>query len=216
MAIRQAFFDLNGTLFDPSVLAEPLDEGFDALPAQILADAVLLAMAETVTGGYRDFGELMSDAAKRQLALLGVEDRLEEVMGAARRMRPFPEARSAVERLRSAGVAAGVLTNSAAKTARSLIAGSGLELGPIVGTDEVRAFKPHPRVYRHAVEVVGAAPEEVVLITAHGWDALGAKRAGLKAAWLSRTERVPMLGGEAPDFETADLRDAANQIATRA
>ncbi len=195
MRLQQVYFDLNGTLFDPSVIGEALGgTGSERLVEEIMGDTVLSAMAETLGGSYRDFSELLRAAATRRLALAGRPDLVDEVTSAARRMRPFPDAEEAVERLRAAEIGAGVLTNSSTETARSLLAGSGLELDPVIGTDQAKAFKPDPRVYRRAVEASGHAAEEVALITAHGWDAIGAKRAGLRAAWVSRKERLPLAG----------------------
>jgi hypothetical protein len=72
VAIRQVYFDLNGTLFDPSVMAEPIGgAGADDLVEEILGEAVLLAMAETLSGSYRDFAELLRAATFRRLALAG-------------------------------------------------------------------------------------------------------------------------------------------------
>jgi 2-haloacid dehalogenase len=213
MRVKQAYFDLNGTLFDPSAMGEPLaGDGSERLVDEILGDAVLAAMVETLSGSYRDFSELLRVAAGRRLALAGKPDLVDEVIAAAREMRPFPEAPEAVERLRSAGIGAGVLTNSSTETARSLLAEAGLELDPVVGTDQVRTFKPDPRIYLGAVDACGYATEEVALITAHGWDAIGAKRAGLQAAWVSRRERVRLELAPEPDFEASDLATAAERI----
>jgi 2-haloacid dehalogenase len=213
--IKHVLFDLNGTLFDPVAIAEPLGDQVSAgtLVDEILGDAVLFAMAETLSGGYRDFSELLRAAAARRLALAGEPDRVEDIVSAAGRMEPFPEAEAAIESLRSAGIGAGVLTNSSTATAKALVAGAGLDLEPVVGTDQIRAFKPDPRVYARGVEAVGASPAEVALITAHGWDALGAKRAGLTAVWISRKERVAIGLDQAVGVQAADLVGAAEWIA---
>jgi 2-haloacid dehalogenase len=213
VAVRQAYFDLNGTLFDPSAMAEPLggEEGSDVVN-EILGDAVLLAMVETVTGSYRDFAELLRAAAARQLTLAGLEGRLDELASAAQRMRPFPDAAEAIATLRSAGLEVGVLTNSSTDSAESLVSRSGLGLDPIVGTDQVRAFKPDRRVYERGAEAAGCSVEEVALITAHGWDAIGAKRAGMLAAWVARKERLRPRIDPAPDLETETLLEAARRI----
>jgi 2-haloacid dehalogenase len=213
MRLQQVYFDLDGTLFDPSAMAEPLGGGgAEQLVEEILGDTVLSAMAHTLSGAYRDFSELLHAAVARRLALAARSNLVDEVTSAVERMRPFPEAEEAVETLRSAGIGAGVLTNSSTQTARLLLAGSGLELDPVVGTDQVRAFKPDPRVYLRSADVSGHATEEVALITVHGWDALGARRAGLRAAWVSRKERVRMQVGPEPDFEAGDVAEAAARI----
>jgi 2-haloacid dehalogenase len=213
MRIQQVYFDLNGTLFDPSVMKEPLGaEGSEQWVEGIFGDTILAAMAETLSGSYRDFSKLMRAAATRRLTLAGRPDLVDEVMSAARGMPPFPDAEEAVETLRAAEIGVGVLTNSSTETARSLLAAAGLELHPVIGSDQVKAFKPDPRVYQRAVEASGHPAEEVGLVAAHSWDVIGAKRAGLQAAWVSRGERLRLELPPEPDFSGSDLADVAEQI----
>ncbi|MGH2985849.1 MAG: haloacid dehalogenase type II [Solirubrobacterales bacterium] len=217
MAPTRALFDLNGTLFDPSPMAEPLPREADGarFVQDVLDDAVLLAAVETITGSFRDFAELLRAAAARHLSAFGEPEMLDAVMEASKRMPPFPEASVAIEALRSAGVQVGILTNSSRDAACSLLSRAGLELEPVVGTDDVGAFKPDRRVYERGVEATNARPSDVVLVTAHWWDALGAKRAGLRAAWISRNEAVRVKVEPSPDYEAGDLAEIAGQIAAR-
>lgn len=209
-----AFFDLNGTLFDPAPLAEPL-EGDREFAAAVLDDAVRLAMIATVTDSYCDFSVLLEAAVRGRLAHSGREELTEQVLAGAKRMRPFADAAEAVGVLRAAGLGIGVLTNSSAATARELVMASGLELEPILGTEPVRVFKPDRRVYAQAVEAVGGRTDDVILITAHWWDALGAKRAGLRAGWVSRREDTRPAIDPAPDHRAPDLTGLALAIAER-
>jgi 2-haloacid dehalogenase len=91
----------------------------------------------------------------------------------------------------------GVLTNSTGQGADAALAAARLRerFEVVIGSDEVQKFKPHPRVYEHAVERLQADPGEIALIAAHGWDVMGAMRVGLRRAWLARSERclVPVL-----------------------
>lgn len=216
MAPSHALFDLNGTLFDPSVMAEalPADANGEGFVDAVLGDAVLLGVVETITGSFRDFAELLRTAAARRLRAIEAEGALEAVIQASQLMRPFPGAGEAVERLRVAGIGVGVLTNSSGETARSLLSRTGFELDPVIGTDEVGAFKPDPRVYRRGAERVDVDPGEVVLVTAHWWDAVGAKRAGMQAAWISRREGFRLEVEPAPDYEAGDLAEIARLIAS--
>lgn len=211
---EHVFFDLNGTLFDASVMAEPVGAGPDFVDA-ILGDAVVLAMVATITEFPTEFAKLVEAAARRQLEIIGKGERLSEVVAAAGRMRPFPDAAEAIGTLRAAGFGVGVLTNSSTATAEALIAATDLELDPIIGTDQVRAFKPDRRVYERALEVVGSTAAETFLISAHWWDAIGAKRAGLRTGWISREEALRPAIGPAPDHEAEDLATIAGAIVQR-
>ena len=45
-------------------------------------------------------------------------------------------------------------------------------------------------MYLWAAGICDVAPDRMALVAAHGWDVLGAQRAGLTGAWFPRSERV--------------------------
>jgi 2-haloacid dehalogenase len=218
LRVRWVLFDLNGTLLDPSGIAEPLGGG-DAerrLVAEAFRDALLLTMADTLSGGaYRPLPDYLRATLERVLRAggrdLGV---LDAAMRRAAAMDPFPEAESALSTLHGAGLHVGVLTNSTAKAADAALAAAGLRerFEMVIGSDEVQRFKPHPHVYEHAVERVNVDPGEIALVAAHGWDVMGAMRAGLRGAWVARSERwlVPVV--PEPDVRGEDLEEVARAI----
>jgi beta-phosphoglucomutase-like phosphatase (HAD superfamily) len=74
-----------------------------------------------------------------------------------------------------------------------------------VGADEVQVYKPHPRVYEHALHRAGCEAGEAMMVASHWWDLLGASRAGLRIAFVARHERelpstVPRPVASGPDL----------------
>ena len=54
---------------------------------------------------------------------------------------------------------------------------------------ETRKFKPVPIVYRSLAETDGKGPDEmgeIWLVTSNPFDVVGARAAGMKAAWVDR------------------------------
>lgn len=207
-------FDLNGTLLDPAAMAAPLGapSGFGE---RILDDAVAQAAAGTMTGIYRPLSEYLRAAIDRRVELEGLDpEGIDGALEAARAMPPFPDAHGALRRLRDAGLRTGVLTNSAGEVAEAALdaAGLGELLDLVVGSDEVEAYKPDPRVYANGAARAGAAPGEVVLVAAHWWDVMGAKRAGMRTGWVGRRERVLLSSVPEPDFSGEDLASVAASI----
>jgi HAD superfamily hydrolase (TIGR01549 family) len=73
-------------------------------------------------------------------------------------------------------------------------------------SEVVQAYKPDPRVFRHAVERLGLLPHEVLHVgDSDVDDVLGAKAAGLRVAWVNRDGRSLRPDVPAPDFEIPDL-----------
>jgi 2-haloacid dehalogenase len=52
----------------------------------------------------------------------------------------------------------------------------------------------------------------MALVAAHGWDVLGAQRAGLTGAWFPRSERTYPAAYEPPHVQAADLRGAVEAL----
>lgn len=49
-----------------------------------------------------------------------------------------------------------------------------------------KRFKPHPRAYEAFSEEAGVKSHDIVLVTIHKWDVVGAKRAGWRVVWVDR------------------------------
>ncbi len=183
VSMEWVFFDLNGTLLDPSGMAQELGGGDEErrLVQGAFQEALLHAMADTLSGGYRPLSEHLRAALDRWLFVSGHETKaLEPMMRRADAMDPFPDAEQALKRLGDAGLHVAVLTNSSAQSARSSLERAGLLDGvaAVIGSEEVRVYKPHPMVYRHGVEHVGVAPEKCYMVAAHGWDLMGLRKSG--------------------------------------
>jgi 2-haloacid dehalogenase len=215
-------FDLNGTLLDPRPVGErlPVADG-GALVLAVLHDAVVQAMADTLTGEYRPFAGYVAGALARQTRLAGLdldERQLDAVARAMGRMPPFADSADALSILRDAGLRVGVLTNSARGGALDALEQAGLAFAVerVIASDAARAYKPAPVVYRTALAELGVAPADATLVSAHWWDVTGAKRAGMRTAWISAKERILLPGTPEPDVQAPDLRAAAQAIARQA
>jgi 2-haloacid dehalogenase len=220
LPLRWVLFDLNGTLVDPAVLAQPLGDhaADEALVLKAFEDAIQQAMVLTLTdaAGEAAFAELIGAGLRRRLAMAGRDPALAEpALGLLGSMPAFIDAPAALETLRSVGLRLGVLTQSAPEAADSVLRFAGLRdrIELIVSAADAGAYKPDPRPYRLAVERTGAAAEEVALVAAHWWDVAGAKRAGLRTGWVARVDLVLPETVPEPDARGRDLAEVADALA---
>ncbi len=143
-----------------------------------------------------------------------VDEKLPARLG---RAKPYDDAAEALDRLAEAGIPAYVLTNGAAADTCELL-GKGRLLTRFVdvfSVEDVRRYKPDPAPYAHAARGIGRPPQELVFVSAHGWDIVGARSAGLETVWVDRNEREWMLPVPVPELRAADLVSAAELIVTR-
>jgi len=75
-------------------------------------------------------------------------------------------------------------------------------------SESVGAYKPHRRVFEHALERLGLTPHDVLHVGDSDVDDVkGANEAGLRVAWVNRDGRRRRPGVPAPDFEIRDLSE---------
>jgi 2-haloacid dehalogenase len=218
MALRWVLFDLNGTLVDTAVMAQPLgDSGADEdLVGHAVDDAIQLAMVVTLTGREASFTDLVRAGLRRRLRLAGRDpSAADDAIGLMGAMPAFIDAPAALEQLRGIGLRLGVLTQSDASAADGVLRFAGLRdrIEVVVSAPESGAFKPDPRPYRMALERLGATGEETALVAAHWWDVAGAKAAGLRTGWVARSDLVLPDEVPEPDVGGRDLLEVAEGLA---
>ena len=214
--MAHVLFDVNGTLLDPRALTASWEGAPAGLGLSVLDQTVLQSMVDTLTGEFRPFTEYIRAALAHRAELLGLgDDAVEAGMSAAAALPPYPDAADGLARLRVAGHTVSAVTNSAADAARSALDAAGLleHMHAVVGADAVGAYKPDPRVYRNALDVLGLQAGETWFVAGHWWDVAGAKRGGMRTAWIARDEGVLLPSAPEPDVRAADLREAAEAIA---
>jgi 2-haloacid dehalogenase len=201
-AVAWAVFDLNGTLLDISAVGDDL-----------LHEALFAAMTLNHVGEYRPLPELLAAAASRRHAALGGPP-VAEVKAALAAMPAYPEAPAALDRLAAAGLRLAVLTNSPTERAEAGLRSAGLRdrFERVIGTDQVGAFKPDGRVYRHGLAALGAEPADATMVAAHWWDLRGAREVGMRVAWVARGEGALSSLLPDPDARGADLLEVAEAI----
>jgi len=121
-----------------------------------------------------------------------------------------PEYASVVERL-ARRYRMGLLSNfDDARTGREILADTGVaeHFEVVVISAEVDVRKPNPAIFRHLLERLRLAPEEVLFVgdTAHE-DVAGARGAGIPVVWLSENQGEIPPGVAAPDYTIRNLTE---------
>jgi 2-haloacid dehalogenase len=206
-------FDLNGTLTDPKVIGAVWQA--PELGVAVLAAAVQSAMVDAILGTSRAFSVHIEAALRDQVGRRGLEPaRIDEALEAAGALPAYPDTSPGLDALAGAGHRLAVLTNSGADAGRRTLQTVGLvdRFERILGVDGVGSFKPHPAVYRYALDELGCDAEAVTFVSAHDWDLAGAAHAGMRTAFVMRDE--PWASAyPRPDIEAADLSGIAVALA---
>lgn len=208
---RALLFDVFGTLVDwrGSLLDEAAyvgtAAGVDADWAGVVDDwrRAYQPALDRVRGGaaWRDLDalqrETLAEVLDRHRVALPVEHR-ETLVQAWRRLRPWPDTRPGLDRLRTRFRTA-TLSNGHVALLVDLFRFADLRVDAVLSAQLTDSYKPDPRVYLRGVELLDCRPEEAAMVAAHGDDLVAAARVGLRPMFVRRpAEWGPGGGGEPP------------------
>ncbi len=208
--VDAVFFDLFGTLLSLAPLDDACDEmapGRGAeLAARWRARQLEASWLRTAMDRWADFDTVTVETLETTVDELGIPAHkdLAGLADAFAELPLVPAAADAVNRLHAAGLTTGILTNASARTLDRFTARVDLPIDHRLSVDAVRRFKPHPSVYRLAVDATRLPTERIGFVTGNGWDAAGAGAFGFRVAWLRSdpTTRLPAVGAPEPVVAT--------------
>lgn len=188
MAPEVIAFDLIGTLFSLASL-EPLmvAAGGQAADAErwfsrTMADGCALTAAKE----YEPFRDVAKASLRDILPGTKAAAR-DKVLAGLAKLEEFPDSAPAMGRVvMSARVV--VISNASADSTRKLLARGRLDafVDSIVSAEDVQQWKPGSDPYAFAAANQDVPLARMAVVTAHPWDVLGGRRAGLVTGWCNR------------------------------
>jgi len=212
--IRACVFDAYGTLFDVASACarcgEVLGERAVDLAAVWRDKQLQYTWLRTIQGRHADFWQVTGDALDYAMDALHVGDAhlRSRLMELYLQLDTFPEVPEVLRRLKQSGMSTAILSNGSPRMLAAAVEHGqiGTHLDRILSVEEVGVYKPHPRVYRLAVERLRLTAAQICFLSSNAWDAYAASAFGMKVLWCNRyaqrAERLPGL----PDAQVHDLR----------
>ena len=215
MTTLQAFvFDAYGTLFDVHSVVDAAEGAFPgkgkALSQLWRSKQLEYTWLRSLYGSYQDFWRITQDAlvfACQSLNLDCPPVLQERLMDGYLQLDTFPEVVRALDSL--SGKTLAILSNGSPYMLSEVVAHAGLSgrFTQVISVDEVRIYKPSPRVYELAPIKLGIAKEKIGFVTSNYFDVAGAKAFGFHVYWANRTSAPADHLDLAPDEVVSLLTD---------
>jgi 2-haloacid dehalogenase len=230
--IRALTFDVFGTVVDwrGSIIREGRTLG-----NQRNLKVNWAAVADAWRDGYRP---AMDRVRKRQLPWMTIDQLhrliLDDVLAKLRvdgltpedkdhfnhawhRLRPWPDARAGLKRLKKRYVLA-TLSNGNMSLLVDMARNARLPWDCVLSAELFRHYKPDPEAYLGAAALLDLKPSEVLMVAAHKDDLQAAKRCGLRTAFVRRPmergsgAKSDLSSDRSFDFNADDFNDLASQL----
>jgi len=157
--------------------------------------------------GHRAVAQVM-DRAKIKYTM----DEIRYLVGEIEKLKPFPEVPEALDRLRSKYKLV-VLSNGDPDMLETAKKHHKISFDRVISVAEAGSFKPHVATYTKAAELVGLKLDQILFVANHAFDCIGAKSAGMRAAFIDRRSRPFGITPYQPDILVPTMKDLADAIA---
>jgi 2-haloacid dehalogenase len=161
---------------------------------------------------YREIGHISVAQVMRRAGIPHTPEEVRSLVAAIERLKPFPEVPAALARIQ-ARYKIVVLSNGDPDMLEAAKPHHGIPFDAVISVAEANAFKPHAATYAKAAEIVGVALDEVLFVANHEFDCVGAKAAGMRAAFVDRRQRPFAAWPYQPDLVVPSMRALADLIA---
>ncbi|MBM3358951.1 MAG: haloacid dehalogenase type II [Betaproteobacteria bacterium] len=223
--VRICMFDLYGTVVDiqagltRAVTPYLKAKGWAGEPARLVTwwrrahfeNSMIDALLHRTHLPYREVGRISLSYTLERAGVRHTQDEVRKLVAEIERLQPFPDVVAALERLQRKFRLV-ILSNGDPDMLEAIKPHLGIAFDRLISVAEAGSFKPHAATYRKAAEIMAARPEEILFVANHAFDCVGAKAAGMRAAFVDRRKRPFGDWPYQPDLVVGDFWELANRV----
>lgn len=187
-------FDINETVLNLSSLKPKFEMAFGEKGVTSLWFSMLLQNSQVFAltkapAHFAALAAIMIDSLAAQRNININQKTKEDLLDSFANLKPWPDVAPALALLRNAGFRTVAFSNSSQDLITRQIQNSGLGdlFDRVLSVEASKSFKPDQVVYLDAALALDRTVENLRLIACHDWDTHGALSAGLKAAYINRS-----------------------------
>lgn len=128
----------------------------------------------------------------------------------------FEDVREGLSRLKEATYGLYAFSNGSGEAVETLLKNAGIRafFEGVVSCDDIKSFKPNPGAYAHFLRQSNASGDSAWLVSSNPFDVIGARSAGMNAAWVQRSKTAIFdPWGIEPTAVISDLGDLYGTLA---
>ena len=210
-------FDAYGTLFDVNSAAEKCKEKiggqWETFANYWRTTQLEYTWLRSLMKKHKDFWQITEDSLDKSMLTFKIDKSMRnELLNLYKELSTFPEVKSVLEELKKKSIKLAILSNGTPSLLSNLVKNSNLEnlFDDVFSIEEVKIYKPDPKVYDIPVNKYKVKKEEITFLSANTWDVSGGGNYGYNAIWVNRTNNVFDKLDYKPKNEVKNLRELLN------
>ena len=160
---------------------------------------------------YREIGHRAVAYTLERAGIAHTMDEVRYLVAQIEQLKPFADVPAALARLNTRYKVA-VLSNGDPDMLEAARPFHRIALDAVISVAVANSFKPHVATYTKAAELLGVGMDEVLFVANHPFDCIGAKSAGMYAAYINRRMRPFGMTPHQPDIVVPDMKSLADRL----
>ena len=190
-------FDAYGTLFDVNSAAEKrkdkIGNKWENFANFWRTTQLEYTWLRSLMKKHKNFWQITEDSLDKSMETFQIETSLKnDLLSLYKELSPYPEVKNVLENLKNKSLKLAILSNGTPELLNHLVKSSDLEnlFDDIFSVEEVKIYKPDPKVYDIPVNKYKVSKGEITFLSANTWDVSGAGNYGYNSIWVNRNNSV--------------------------
>ena len=190
-------FDAYGTLFDVNSAAEKckdkIGNKWENFANFWRTTQLEYTWLRSLMKKHKNFWQITEDSLDKSMETFHIDKSLRnDLLNFYKELSPYPEVKNVLENLKKKSFKLAILSNGTPELLNHLVKSSDLEnlFDDIFSVEEVKIYKPDPKVYDMPVNKYKVSKGEITFLSANTWDVSGAGNYGYNSIWVNRNNSV--------------------------
>ena len=210
-------FDAYGTLFDVNSAAEKskdkIGNKWENFANFWRTTQLEYTWLRSLMKKHKNFWQITEDSLDKSMETFQIDKSLRnDLLSLYKELSPYPEVKNVLENLKKKSFKLAILSNGTPELLNHLVKSSDLEnlFDDIFSVEEVKIYKPDPKVYDIPVNKYKVTKGEITFLSANTWDVSGAGNYGYNSIWVNRNNSVFDKLDYKPKNEVKNLKQLQN------
>ena len=193
MKTKAVVFDAYGTLFDVNSAAEKckdkIGSKWETFANFWRTTQLEYTWLRSLMKRHKNFWEVTEDSLEKSMKVFNIDTSMKnELLNLYKVLSPYPEVKSVLEHLKKKNFKLSILSNGTPALLNELVLNNKLNnfFDDLFSIEEVKIYKPEPRVYEIPVKKYKIKSEEITFLSANTWDVSGGGNFGYNSIWVNR------------------------------
>ena len=195
MKTKSIIFDAYGTLFDVNSAAEKckdkIGDKWESFANFWRTTQLEYTWLRSLMKRHKDFWSITEDSLEKSMRVFNVEKSMkDELLNLYKILSPYPEVKEVLKSLKRKNLKIAILSNGTPTLLTQLVNSNDLTnlFDDLFSVEEVKIYKPDPKVYDLPIKKYGIKPDEIAFLSANTWDVSGGGNYGYYSVWVNRNK----------------------------